>query len=517
MANPAHPSTAPRFQRQRERAGKLPLSVKVFQGLGALPEALKGFAFNTFLLLFYNQVLGLSASMAGAALLVGVAVDAVTDPLVGTWSDGLKSRLGRRHPLMYASVLPLLVTLWALFSPPQTLDAAGLGIWLLVFAVAARVSMTLFQVPWSALFVELSDDYVERSELVAFRWAFGILGVAVFTVLSWGVVFQSSEAFPEGQLDPGNYGLFAGMLAVSVAGAALLSTLLTQRDVPFLLQPEEGVGFSFARASGDLRAALRLPNFRRLFVGLLFTATLTGTVEALRIYLSTYFWELTPEDLQWYAVAALGAFAAIAAVPALNRRFDKRLILVVAMGVSILDAIILVSLRFAGILPENGEPLLLPILVANEVFRAFLVVLVGTMFVSMIADTVDEQELATGRRQEGVFSAAVSFSNKAISGLGILFAGLLLDHVIELTPDTSPGEVAADNLVRLGAVMGYLVPALYVLPLFVLLGYSLSRERHSAIRAALDARHGTERVSLPSAAPADLPPPSAVSPLPETP
>lgn len=464
------------------------MSVKLFQGLGALPEALKTFAFNTFLLLYYNQILGLPASMASLALLASVVVDAISDPVAGSFSDGLRTRLGRRHPLMYASVLPLALTLWALFSPPEGLSQSQLGLWLLCFAITSRLAMTLFQVPWSALFVELTDDYVERSELVTYRWAFGIIGVAAFTALSWGLLFQSSPEYPEGQLDPGNYALFACVLALTVAAFALISTVLTQRDIPYLLQPVQGSVMTLSRVLADLRLSLHTANFRLLFVGLLFTAALTGTVEALRIYLSTYFWGLTPADLQWYALAALGALAAIVIIPWLNRRFEKRTLLVGTMLISIADAVVLVTLRFLEILPPNGDPWLLPILVANEAFRAFLIVITGTMFVSMTADTVDEQALATGRRQEGMFSAAVSFSNKAISGLGILIAGFLLDDFIGLAPETRPSSVDADSLIRLGGVIGYLIPALYLLPLLFLVRYDLNRSRHADILAALASR-----------------------------
>src|SRR5690606_38229786 len=91
-----------RFRRERERSGRVPFRSQVFQGLGALPDTFKTFAFNTFLLLYYNQVLGLPALYVSAAMFVAVLVDAVTDPIVGSYSDRFRSRLGRRHPFMYA-------------------------------------------------------------------------------------------------------------------------------------------------------------------------------------------------------------------------------------------------------------------------------------------------------------------------------------------------------------------------------------------------------------------------------
>ena len=77
-------------------------------GLGQLPEGVKTAAFGFFLLFYYNQVLGLPGTLAGAALFVALLFDAISDPLVGTLSDFTRSRWGRRHPYLYASALPFL-------------------------------------------------------------------------------------------------------------------------------------------------------------------------------------------------------------------------------------------------------------------------------------------------------------------------------------------------------------------------------------------------------------------------
>ena len=478
----------PRYVRAAVRPGKLPVSTKIFQATGALPGALKDWAFNTFLLLFYNQVLGLPAAWAGVALMIAVFVDAVTDPAVGSFSDGLVSRWGRRHPLMYASVIPIGITLYLLFSPPDGLGAGALFAWLLTFAVASRVAMTFFAIPWAAMFPELTDDYVERSEILAYRYGFGIISVAAFTAFTWALIFPSSNEFPVGQLNPVGYERFAPVLALIVAGVALLTTLLTHREIKFIRQPAEKSRFSARGIFDDLMKTLKNRNFLLLFVGLLFSHTLTGTLEAMRIYLTTYFWGFTPEDLKWYALAGGGALAALFVIPALNRRFDKRNLLIATMTISIFDGFTFISLRFLGILPENGDPLLLHILVANEVFRGFVTVIIGTMFISMVADTLDEQELDTGLRQEGVFSAAIGFSGKAISGFGILIAGLLLDLVIGFPQGSRPDTLADGVVVRLGVVIGYLIPVLYFIPLLLLRNYDLSRKRHATILAALAAR-----------------------------
>ena len=168
------------YARQVQRDGKVPLATKIIQGVGAIPDTFKNFAFNTFLLFFYNQVLGMPAFLASVALGIAIVFDAITDPVVGSISDNPKTRLGRRHPLMYVSALPLGLTLYLTFVPPSGLSDTGLFVWLTFFAIVVRGSMTLFLVPWSALQAELSEDYVERSTIVTFRFLFGWIGGTAF-------------------------------------------------------------------------------------------------------------------------------------------------------------------------------------------------------------------------------------------------------------------------------------------------------------------------------------------------
>jgi Na+/melibiose symporter-like transporter len=156
----AEPAVA--YQRERQRQGKVPVSTKIFQGVGALPGSHKDFAFNTFLLLYYSQVLGVPASSASLILAICLLVDAVTDPLVGAYSDSFRSRLGRRHPFMYAAAVPFGFFICLLFMPPAAGETALLG-WLFVFTLATRTSFTFFVMPWNALAAEFSDGWGESA------------------------------------------------------------------------------------------------------------------------------------------------------------------------------------------------------------------------------------------------------------------------------------------------------------------------------------------------------------------
>ena len=120
----------------------LPFSSKLGFGIGQLAEGVTLAAFGTFLLFFYNQILGISGALTGLALGIALFCDAITDPLAGSISDRLNTRWGRRLPMMAASSLPLAVCVVALFNPPSGMSDWFYFGWLVVFAVLARTFLT---------------------------------------------------------------------------------------------------------------------------------------------------------------------------------------------------------------------------------------------------------------------------------------------------------------------------------------------------------------------------------------
>jgi Na+/melibiose symporter-like transporter len=125
------------------------------------------------------------------------------------------------------------------------------------------------------------------------------------------------------------------------------------------------------------------------------------------------------------------------------------------------------------------------LLIVNGVFRAYIGATALIMFISMVADTLDMQELRTGQRQEGVFNSATAFMSKATSGMGVLITGFLLDVVVGFPAGTQAQNVGADTIWRLGAVDGFLVPAFHIVPMLLILRFGITKDVHRDIRARL--------------------------------
>lgn len=467
------------------RSEKLSYRTKLSQGLGAIPDTIKNWVFNTFALLFYNQILGVDAVFVSVVLAIAIITDAVSDPLIASYSDNLSTRWGRRHPLMLVASIPLGAAMFGIFSPPDRLSDSGLLVWLLVFTVLVRSLMTLFFVPWAAIAAELSDDYDERTSLMSFRFGVGWIAGVSFPFVVFTYLITGTEAQPIGQLNPIGYPMMAGIAGALMTCGALLTTLLTIREVPYLRQhTEQQASFRPSRSIADIKLALRNPHFSLVFVVVLLSAAITGTIVNLNVYMWTYFWELTTTDLRWFPIAAIGALAALPLIGKLQRRWDKKEILLTCSAVSLIEGIVIVNLRFFGILPENGTTELLAVLIGAGIFSAAIAVTQGVLGASVIADILDEQELRTGLRQEAMFNAALSFCGKAVSGIGLVMGGLIINF-IGFPTGADPSELSEGSVIQLGVFAGVVLPLLYLIPILLWRKYEITREIHAKIQREL--------------------------------
>ena len=132
-------------------AAKPSLLTRLAFGIGGAADGIKNNGMEYALLFFYSNILGVDAGLVAVVLLVALIVDAVSDPIVGYWSDNLRSRFGRRHPFMYATLIPVTITYFYLWNPPTGVSGNDLFVWLMVSTIAVRLSFTFYDVTSSAL------------------------------------------------------------------------------------------------------------------------------------------------------------------------------------------------------------------------------------------------------------------------------------------------------------------------------------------------------------------------------
>jgi Na+/melibiose symporter-like transporter len=474
---------------------RVPLTTRFFYGFGSISEGVKDTAFNTFLLFYYNEVLGLSGTLSGTAILLALCVDAVTDPLVGSISDNFRSRWGRRHPFMYASALPMSVSFWFLFNPPAGAGQYTLFAWLTIFAILVRSSMTLYSIPSNSMVAELTSNYDDRTSLVSWRFMFGWAGGLSMTQLAYRVYFPDVGT-TDGLLNAAAYGGFSLVSAITIFIAIIVCTAGTHHLIPSLHQPANATPFSFGVFRSDFRAVFRNRSYLMLLIASLLASVAAGFNTAVGLYMSRYFWGFDPDQIAQIALfLGISLFFGIALARPLTVLFEKKrsAVALTAFGVSF--GPLPIFLRLAGVMPENGDPLLLPLMIGHAVLLVTALITIGILFASMIADTIDESELATGKRQEGMFSSAITFTAKATSGLGVFVAGITLD-LIDFPTRAGPGDVPEDTVTALGFAVGPGLFFFYSATLFFVSRYSITRARHEEVIAELARRRGDAAADL---------------------
>lgn len=428
----------------------LTLGTKFAYGIGQVAEGIKSRGFDYIAFFYFTQVLGLSGSLAGAAVAIALAFDAFTDPIAGHLSDGWRSRRGRRHPFMYAAAAPLGLFWYLLFFPPSGLGQAGLFLWFLGFAVLVRSAMTLYHVPHMALGAELSDDYSERTSVVQWRTFSGMAGG--LGVIGFGI-WYFFPALPDGGnglLNPAGYPAFAAFSAVLMFVTVWYSAWGTRKEIPHLPGPSgEARPFSVRETYGEFAVAWGNPSFRSLFIGFSLFAISISIGTTLSTHLNVFFWGFSAAQISTLiAPMAIGFVVGVVASGTLHGRFDKKPSLIGACLIAGVLIHLAVLARMAGLMPAGGELL----------FEIVFILLLGvgiaagvgyTSAGSMMADVAQDQFLRTGRNQQGILFSAVAFSGKLGSAGGHLVAGVGVD-LIAFPLQSAPSEVAPELITRLG-------------------------------------------------------------------
>jgi GPH family glycoside/pentoside/hexuronide:cation symporter len=416
-------------------------------GFGAVAYGVKDFGFLTFLLIFYNQVMGLPAEQVGFVIMLALLVDAVVDPLIGFLSDRTRSRWGRRHPWMYAAALPIAVAWLFLWNPPELSHNAML-VWVFVTAVAVRTTVSAYEVPSQALSPELTADYNERTRIMAYRYLFGWGGGMVMLMVSYGWFFAPGPGQPLGPLSRGGYPGFAIGGAVAMVVAILVSALGTHREIRNLPRADverKPKGESFA----EFRKTIANPAFLTLMGAGLCYFSAQGISFSLSQYLYSHVWRFGPWAYQMIGVVLIGgAVAACISAPRLARRIGKPR---AAMFFMAGGAMLLVSpyvLRLLRLFPENDSPWMLPILFSIFFVNGLCSISSTILGASMLADVVEHSEVQTGRRSEGVFFAGFFFVQKCTSGVGIFLTGRIL-LLAGFPPNAVPGSLPVATIDRL--------------------------------------------------------------------
>lgn len=464
---------------------KPPGAVKFFYSVGQMVES--GYlAVNGFIFFYYTAVLGLSGSLVGAALAISLVLDAIADPLIGSWSDSVRSRFGRRLPVMLIGAPLTMVTMGLLFTPPAGLTPFLLFLWLTVTKMSVRAFASMYNIPYFALAGEMTDDYAERSRIVAWRLLAGVLATVLINALAYSVFFAGKGGLQR----PENYPEFGWAIAGIVLAGGLICCAGIWRHAASLPQPAHAPEPMGRRFVGELAEIFRNRSFRILFLSMLLFTSAAGLHSALQSHNYVFVWKLRPETIQYTVYAYLaGILVGIPLTPVLLRGLEKKAVVALGFVLVIASWTALPALRVADLFMLTGLEAL-PWLCLTTFLVGIGSGLIFIAYPSMMSDAADEHEHIYGARREGLFFSGLGFAGKAAAGVGSLVGGFALD-VLRFPKDLGRqvDAVVAEDVLK-GLVIGWgpLPAALCVLGALVFAPYAINRARHAQIAADLRSR-----------------------------
>ena len=450
---------------------------------GIVSHALKEAAIGVFILFYYKQVLGLSGTLTGLAIAISIIWDGISDPLIGAWSDRLRSRIGRRHPLMIAAVIPLSAGFIMLYGPPENVlsDQGQLFTWLLISMLLVRTALTFFMVPYLALGAEITDDYHERTQLVAIRtnlaWITGTLAAATALLF----LFNEENGL-DGRFVIDNYHFFGWVNGLLVILCSVICIAGTWQYIPQLARRTTHASSSMLR---DIFIIFRNKNFSSVVILDMAVGGIGSITATLLLVTYTYFWQLdaVQTSLLFAGPILLAALVSTTFSGLLNRLLEKQQILRLTCALTSINLIWLTPLKLFDLLPDNNT-VVFALIGVNWAINMTMTILRVITVHSLLADIVDEQELATGQRQEGIIFAVAFFSSKFMGAFGYVIAGPFLD-LIGLQTGAQPGEVSDTVMWGLGLTMGPGLATVMLLPVWMSFRVTMSHASHLKVREAL--------------------------------
>ncbi|MCP5057887.1 MAG: hypothetical protein GY937_14375 [bacterium] len=437
----------------------LPLHVKSGYALGDHTINVQLASVSLFFLFFLTEVAGLSPTAAGLVLLLGRAVDAFTDPLMGRISDATRWKLGRRRPFFLLGAIPFGVTFALLWSDPGLEGEHAVFMFYASVYVINTLCSTLLAVPYVALLPEMALGYDERTSMNTFR-SVAVMGAILLTAVGMPALVG---AFGGGAPGYERAGLLFGFW---IALPWLIVFAVTWERPGFRRPIRQG----FAAGVRGLTEHRTYRILSSLFLSARIAVDVSG---AMLLFYFTH-WLARPGDFPLAMGAMLGSV--ILSLPIwlfLARTKDKRSIFIAGA--------LWWSVGSIGVLfcqPEHPRWVVLTLFAFCGIGYAVADLIPW----SMLGDVIDEGELETGQRQEGIYGGVFTFLRKLGGALGVAAAGFLLDQAGFLRGGGAQGEnalLAIRSLASIGPIVFLLLAS------WIALHYPLTRERHQQILAAL--------------------------------
>lgn len=464
----------------REGLRGIPLMDKIYYGAGNFGFGIVFQVLATYLVFYTTAVLRIPGSIIGIAVSLSVIWDGVTDPLMGYISDQTRLRLfGRRHLYILLGSIGVAVFnyfLW-IMDPAFGLSTKVFGVLLSVLLI--RTFLTVGTVPYTALGAELSKDYDERSSIQGIRTIFFLSGLFIATVMGMYLFFQPTPEFPMGQLNPAAYRNIGITSSVCALLFGFLCFFATKKYIPYLPKAavrEDKPVFSFRTLAGDVLKALQNKDYKYIVLGYLFTNITSALIGTIGLHVFTYTFHF--ENVGIAIIIGIQFGLSILSQPfwvMISKAVDKQPAVKLGLGMTMAGALYFVFLVVFRETVQSNVLYFIPF----ALMSGFGIGGLFSLPLSMIADTIDVEELSTGQRNEGIYYGCLTLCYKLAQSIAIFLLGVVLDIIrfdSSLIYQPKSTAVALGLILSIGSVISlYFAYAAYQ-------RYSLNKDAIDAIQ-----------------------------------
>jgi GPH family glycoside/pentoside/hexuronide:cation symporter len=464
------------------RTNKVPMGQKIAFGFGMLANQMFPAILGIFMVVLVED-LGFSGWMWSLVFLFPRIFDAITDPIMGFISDNTKSKWGRRR--QYVLIGGILMGLAYIFMwQLSKADGVEYNFWyFFLWSLVFYLGLTIFSVPYVAMGYEMSDDFHERTNIMAIaqfigQWAW------VIAPLFWIIMYDESW-FPSADVAVKELAIW---VAIPCAICAMVPAIFIKSDSTLNEDYEPlnsaNIGNSVMKIFESFVAAFKIKEFRKLCGATFLIFNAFNTVAALTFFVIVY--KLFNGDAGasgiWVSMfgclGALGTtFIVIPAVAWMSKKLGKKKAFMLSQSISLVGYIMLYFLFIPG------KPWMYIIALP---FFSFGIGSLFTIMMSMTADVIDIDEINTGKRREGIFGAIYWWMVKVGYGIAGALSGVIIT-IVGFNSDlaTTDQQAAVDGL---HAFFCFFPMVGTILAMLIMRNYSITEERAHEIRAELEKR-----------------------------
>jgi GPH family glycoside/pentoside/hexuronide:cation symporter len=462
---------------------KVPMAQKIAFGFGMLANQMFPAAMGIFMVVLIQDY-GLSTLMWGILFFLPRLFDSFTDPIMGFISDNTRSIWGRRkqYVLLGAVIMGIgFSLLWQMYID----DGVDYNfVYFLIWSLVFYLGLTIFSVPYVAMGYEMSDDFHERTNIMAVAQS---IGQWAWVIAPWfWVVMYDDSWFGTTTDTTRSLGIWVGVTCALLAmvPALFIKSKSTKDDKSLTPLTLKTLGGSLKQIVENFKEAFRIPVFRKLCYATFLIFNAFNVVAGFSFFIVVYYLfngDAGAAGLWPTLLGSVGAlattFLVIPVVANMSKTMGKKKAFLVSQGISVLGYIMLWFLFIPG------KPYMFLFALP---FFSFGIGSLFTLMMSMTSDVIDIDELNTGKRREGVFGAIYWLMVK----FGFAFAGLATGAIMSLVgfvPDTENTEASITGI-RLFYSGLPIVGTLTAM--WIMRNYDHTEERALEISAALDKRKG---------------------------